>query len=182
MENYGQSREIEKESSKEITDKVLNEEAGESQKQNEKERISETEGEDNISPQGSSEEKKMNEVSKVQEIPAQENVTENVPVSTSQSQAQTSKPNVDIITSSPPQPNKMEENETIINYNGSIITGSEVIKIAAEKEAEGRQIYLITRDHGEGSFHASEVEGVVDKNCSYLLQDTGSGQIRFIQQ
>ena len=182
MENYGQSREIEKESSKEITDKVLNEEAGESQKQNEKERISETEGEDNISPQGSSDRKKMNEVSKVQEIPAQENVTENVPVSTSQSQAQTSKPNVDIITSSPPQPNKMEENETIINYNGSIITGSEVIKIAAEKEAEGRQIYLITRDHGEGSFHASEVEGVVDKNCSYLLQDTGSGQIRFIQQ
>lgn len=182
MGDYDEPIDIEKESSKELADADLKAEAGENQEQKEKTpKIGEGE-EDNIPPKENSTEKKTSEIPKVQEIPVRENVAENMSVPSSQSQSETSKPNVDIITSSPPQPDNVEQNEAVINYNGSIVTGSEVIRIAAEKETEGRQIYLITRDHGEGSFHASEVEGLVDRNCSYLIQDTGNGQIRFIQQ
>ena len=182
MGDYDEPIDIEKESSKEIADADLKAEAGENQEQKEKtSKIGEGE-EDNIPPKENSTEKKTSEIPKVQEIPVRENVAENMSVPSSESQSETSKPNVDIITSSPPQPDNVEQNEGVINYNGSIVTGSEVIRIAAEKEAEGRQIYLITREHGEGSFHASEVEGLIDRNCSYLIQDTGNGQIRFIQQ
>lgn len=69
-----------------------------------------------------------------------------------------------------------------VSYQGKIVTGAEAIRIAYAKEAEGVSLYLQTREDGEGIFCADVIAQMVDGTCSYLIQESGTEQISFIQQ
>ena len=81
------------------------------------------------------------------------------------------------------QPSVPEQQEPpAVSYQGKIVTGAEAIQIAYAKEAEGVSLYLQTREDGEGIFCADVIAQMVDGTCSYLIQESGTEQISFIQQ
>ncbi len=88
---------------------------------------------------------------------------------------------VDIAENGEPSVPAQQEPPTV-SYQGKIVTGVEAIRIAYAKEAEGVSLYLQTREDGEGIFCADVIAQMVDGTCSYLIQESGTEQISFIQQ
>lgn len=81
--------------------------------------------------------------------------------------------------------NNPEQSQPAANstsYQGKILTGREVARIAAEEEARGIFLYLKTREAGEGFFSADAIAQMIDDTCSYLAQGITDGQLTFIQQ
>ena len=81
--------------------------------------------------------------------------------------------------------NNPEQSQPVVNstsYQGKILTGREVARIAAEEEARGIFLYLKTREAGEGFFSADAIAQMIDNTCSYLAQGITDGQLTFIQQ
>lgn len=81
--------------------------------------------------------------------------------------------------------NNPEQSQPVVNstsYQGKILTGREVARIAAEEEARGIFLYLKTREAGEGFFSADAIAQMIDNTCSYLAQGITDGRLTFIQQ
>lgn len=81
--------------------------------------------------------------------------------------------------------NNPEQSQPAANstsYQGKILTGREVARIAAAEEARGIFLYLKTREAGEGFFSADAIAQMTDDTCSYLAQGITDGQLTFIQQ
>ena len=89
---------------------------------------------------------------------------------------------VSISTSQPEPVQETPEAEEQTSYVGQILTGSEVAAAAAAEEQKGAQLYLKTRENGEGYFSASVIAGMVDSTCSYLVEGSDGVHISFIQQ
>ena len=89
---------------------------------------------------------------------------------------------VSISTSQPEPVQETPEAEEQTSYVGKILTGSEVAAAAAAEEQKGAQLYLKTRENGEGYFSASVIAGMVDSTCSYLVEGSDGVHISFIQQ
>ena len=70
---------------------------------------------------------------------------------------------------SPAEPDMMLEQE----YNGKIFSGDELAGVAAKLQEFGMQLYVITRENGEGSFTVEEIAEKCDPACSFLVSVNG---------
>lgn len=67
------------------------------------------------------------------------------------------------------------------NYNGKIFSGDELEEIVASLRQNGFQVYIITRENGEGYFLADEIREKCGVACSFLVFANGE-EVKVIEQ
>jgi hypothetical protein len=67
------------------------------------------------------------------------------------------------------------------NYNGKIFSGDELEGVTASLRQNGFQVYIITRENGEGYFSAGEIREKCETACSFLASVNGR-EVKLIEQ
>lgn len=67
------------------------------------------------------------------------------------------------------------------DYNGKIFNGDELEGLAISLQQEGFQVYIITRENGEGYFSVKEIREKCLPACSFLVSVEDS-EVKFIEQ
>ena len=73
------------------------------------------------------------------------------------------------------------QEQDLQNYNGKIFNGDELESLTASLLQNGFQVYIITRENGEGYFSAGEIREKCGAACSFLASVNGR-EVKLIEQ
>lgn len=73
------------------------------------------------------------------------------------------------------------QEQELQNYNGKIFNGDELESLTASLLQNGFQVYIITRENGEGYFSAGEIREKCGAACSFLASVNGR-EVKLIEQ
>lgn len=73
------------------------------------------------------------------------------------------------------------EEQNLQDCNGKIFSGDELEGLSALLRKNGFQVYVVTRDNGEGYFSADEIHEKCGTACSFLASING-GEVKLVEQ
>ncbi len=73
------------------------------------------------------------------------------------------------------------QEQNLQDCNGKIFSGDELEGLAASLQQNGFQVYIVTRENGEGYFSAGEIREKCEAACSFLASVNG-GEVKLVEQ